>query len=293
MALHFITFSGGLFSTSRGANRLVQDINSTERFRSVSHIKIRELLRSESIFATEVIKKFLIDPKGFGYWSWKSLVIRKKLEEIESNDLLIYTDAGCDIADLDRFSSQIDSLASIDFDLLITLQSRASYLTKKYGVAESTWTKKSLLDQLALTEDQQVSPQYAATALIIRKNDKTLDFVREWQRLCFLGGFRLLDDRESILEEEFAGLQEHRHDQSILSCLVKVNTLMRIKVAEQATSDYSILNGLFLPSRNHSSIPVRHSSFQSVVRRRVYNRIYSIEKRLNKNKWYRIISKYF
>ena len=33
--------------------------------------------------------------RGFGYWQWKSYRIRRLLEQIDENDVLVYLDAGC------------------------------------------------------------------------------------------------------------------------------------------------------------------------------------------------------
>ena len=42
------------------------------------------------------MSKGVKQPRGGGYWIWKSHII-KKINEINDNDILIYLDAGCSI----------------------------------------------------------------------------------------------------------------------------------------------------------------------------------------------------
>lgn len=34
--------------------------------------------------------------RGYGYWKWKSYLVKQQFEKMEDGDILIYADAGCD-----------------------------------------------------------------------------------------------------------------------------------------------------------------------------------------------------
>ena len=40
------------------------------------------------------LKNYLKNPRGSGYWIWKSQIILQTLEKMEKNDMLIYIDSG-------------------------------------------------------------------------------------------------------------------------------------------------------------------------------------------------------
>jgi hypothetical protein len=42
-------------------------------------------------------KDILREQRGGGYWIWKPYIIKKHLDKINDNDILIYMDAGCSI----------------------------------------------------------------------------------------------------------------------------------------------------------------------------------------------------
>jgi hypothetical protein len=76
------------------------------------------------------------------------------------------------------------------------------------------------------------SDQYSAAVIIIRKNNRTQNFIDDW--LFLLNNNRELfrDDHNS--EENLPGFIENRHDQSALSLLVKKSHLKLL------TIDYAI-----------------------------------------------------
>lgn len=61
-------------------------------------------------------KNILQQSRGGGYWIWKSYIIKKKLDKINENDILIYLDAGCTInpQGKNRFYEYIEMLNKSD-----------------------------------------------------------------------------------------------------------------------------------------------------------------------------------
>ena len=81
---------------------------------------------------------------------------------------------------------------------------------------ESDWTKLDVLARFDVAV--RPTPQVQATWFGLANVEKTRALMSRWWQECSKEGFRaLLDDP--------TGMTEHRHDQSVLSCLVKTSEL--------------------------------------------------------------------
>src|SRR5262249_19707970 len=53
--------------------------------------------------------------KGFGYWIWKSHIVRRQMEDMAEGDILLYCDSGCQLnineASIRRLQQYFDMLA--------------------------------------------------------------------------------------------------------------------------------------------------------------------------------------
>ena len=59
-----------------------------------------------------------------------------------------------------------------------------------------------------------------ASMIFIKKNNTTLEFVKEWYNLSC--NYHFIDDSPSILKNDDT-FKEHRHDQAIFSLLLKTD----------------------------------------------------------------------
>ena len=66
------------------------------------------------------------------------------------------------------------------------------------------------------------TPHNMATVLIIKKNEGTINFIKDWEFLC--NNYHLIDDSISINKND-KDFIENRHDQTILSLLLKTSNL--------------------------------------------------------------------
>ena len=140
--------------------------------------------------------------RGGGYWLWKPYLILKTLNSMEEQDLLIYSDSGAHaISDLDKIYSLVSNKDIALFEL--------------HDKKNVEWTSKDCCDILGCNDDEFLqSNQVCATFQVYRKTQKSVEFVENYLNFC--------QNKSAILDsDKGVGLEyiEHRHDQSILSCL--------------------------------------------------------------------------
>jgi hypothetical protein len=93
----FLTFGG---PTANFHNRVVALSRQAETLRvfdEVRGITDLELKESHPIFWDEHNDFLMNNKRGYGFWFWKPYIIRATLHDVETNDIVIYMDAGCTI----------------------------------------------------------------------------------------------------------------------------------------------------------------------------------------------------
>jgi hypothetical protein len=155
--------------------------------------------------------------RGYGYWLWKPHIIKKMMDKMKENDVLIYADAGCHLNLTQPAINRLYEYVSIlDGSPLGILSFQMEHLEYKY-------TKRETID--AVFEKDENTPhtttgQCMATAVILRKTPHSVQVVDEWARLSQIYSI-VNDDKHKERRPEVSGFIDHRHDQSILSLLVK------------------------------------------------------------------------
>lgn len=153
--------------------------------------------------------------RGYGYWVWKPEIISQAITQVEFGDLVLYADAGCHLNKngVDILKSYCEKLAASDA-FVAAFQLSGEYL-------EQSWTKGDLLDYFGVRKKESISetPQIAATAIIVKKTSKLINFLSDWLKV-YRTNLNLVDDSQSI-SSNHETFKENRHDQSIFSILCK------------------------------------------------------------------------
>lgn len=154
-------------------------------------------------------KKILSEERGGGYWLWKPYFIQKQLRELNIGDYLFYCDSGSYF--IRNIEGLIKSLESANQDIM------PFDTTHK----ERTWTKKDAFLLLECDKPEFAeSNQRRASFLLLKKSQASIEFIDEW--LSLAQDERLITDIDNTLgSDNYAGFEEHRHDQSIFSLLTK------------------------------------------------------------------------
>jgi hypothetical protein len=208
--LDFVTFGGGLRKYRRAALRLGRDAVRTDAFTHVSALTHDDL---DGTFRARHAAILHANTRGFGYWIWKPYVISQALESGRS-EFLLYADAGCTL------NLEPSTAASRLADYLEVAAEHSLCSFAMDHQPESKWTKRDLLSLCGISNADQASGQRVGGVLLLKRCDITRDLVGAWSRIAEMDGYHYLDDSPSR-EPENEGFIEHRHDQSILSCILK------------------------------------------------------------------------
>jgi len=149
--------------------------------------------------------------RGGGYWLWKPYFVKKVLDSLESDDVLVYCDAGCMINSegKERFNQYLEMLndtetGTIDFEL---------------PHKEYEYTKQEAFDYFKSSADIINSNQIMATVVILRKCAHSVMLVDKWYETACNNPFLFTDDLTvPPKHQEFIS---NRYDQSVFSIIRK------------------------------------------------------------------------
>lgn len=157
--------------------------------------------------------------RGGGYYIWKPWIIYRTLEQMNEGDILFYLDAGCSIKYSEKgretFRYYIEMLE--ERPVLTCLTAKKPRIPGFSRYYEYQWTKMDLFNYLnghKFKDQIQVCSGFFG----VRKCDDSLAFVNEWKKVVRIS--HLVDDSTSVVCN-YPGFVENRHDQSILSLLVR------------------------------------------------------------------------
>lgn len=172
-------------------------------------------------------RTILEQPRGAGYWLWKPWLIRKHLEAIGPDDLLVYSDASIDgYYCFDRLpSGMIERLRANECGYVI------GPLLRQHGPLKR-WVKRDALILMNADRPEifdqpcvQASPNYWRPA------SGAFALLDAW--LAAASDPRIITDQPNELgTPNHAGFVDHRHDQAILSILVHRDSLPVLDLAE-------------------------------------------------------------
>uniref|UniRef100_A0A6C0BQ83 Nucleotide-diphospho-sugar transferase domain-containing protein n=1 Tax=viral metagenome TaxID=1070528 RepID=A0A6C0BQ83_9ZZZZ len=191
------------------AERLINLMKELDIFDKIILLTEQDL-KNDPIFWNQH-KTFIENNKrGYGYWVWKSYIIKKQLEILNDNDTLLYLDSSIIFrASKDKF---IDLFNIVKRDYIIGSYCRVKCL-------EYVWNKMDLIENLDMNHDAYLNTrQRQAGSIMILNNKKTRELIDNWYTLS--SQYHFIDDTPSIIKN-ISGFKEHRHDQSIYSLLTK------------------------------------------------------------------------
>lgn len=157
------------------------------------------------------------NPRGFGFWLWKSYIIKKTLDSLNDHDILFYMDAGCYLN-----INEVSMKRLIEYVNIVD-QSLFGILSFQLGQTEYGYTKRATFERIVVNRNHFNSGQCMATVIILRKNAHTRNLINEWYFYC--QQYELINDDHRNEIKQFI---DHRHDQSIYSLLVKKHGSVKI-----------------------------------------------------------------
>lgn len=163
--------------------------------------------------------------RGYGYWKWKPYFVKKIFDQINVDDIVIWSDVGniFNIRGEQRFKEYLNMVRKNKTGILYFRQE---------GNVEKLWTKGDLFKFFNVYEDPAYTDSYQAWAgcFILRKTDMSQQLVDRWYDI-HMNHYDLTTDKRSQVPN-LSGFRENRHDQSVFSLLVKSYDSIQISSTE-------------------------------------------------------------
>jgi hypothetical protein len=167
--------------------------------------------------------------KGFGFWIWKSFLVRKALQGLRIGDILVYCDSGCQLRLDPRRHLQARKRF---FEYLKMINSSTTcpsgvlcFELRDDKHTDYAWTKMDAFHSVLKNHPDKIKEfgnirQRVGGILLIRKCDKSQTLVDCWYEVC--SDQQVLNDNPSK-SENHPSFIEHRRDQSCFSLLSKLH----------------------------------------------------------------------
>ena len=206
--LYFLTFGGPDKNYYEAVDRIASQAADMGVFTDIFTYTDQTLKDEEEFWP--IHHEFIeANPKGFGYWLWKPYIIKKTLDKLNENDILLYCDCGCElnVNGKQMFSTFIER---VNNKLIIGTDG---------GSSDYNFTKADVSKYFGITDINVLKqPHMQAGCLMMKKCTVITDLVNEYYEKCCI--YPLLDNSESV-EPNYPPFVEHRWDQSIFNMLVK------------------------------------------------------------------------
>lgn len=160
--------------------------------------------------------------RGYGYWLWKPFIINTILNsdefQKEKDNILFYCDTGVEIiAPIEILTKNIQKSILTFYINHINLHYVKRIIYEKIEI--NTGLKNLTLKEEEILRDFQYANQIAGGYIFFKNDDFSRKFVKEWLSLC--ENPFLIDDSPIPSIPEFDEFIDNRHDQAILSMIVK------------------------------------------------------------------------
>lgn len=262
-----VTFSDGHYGWRQAANRIVRSAKYTNLFDQTVSLDLAWLKEYDPKLFSQICNLIKHgDTKGLGYWMWKPAVL-KWASENYPNYQILYIDAGFDINSTQNLIKEFENFLKSNWSLGSCAFSQASFV-------EKYWTKKEVLNYFNSSSLIRSSDQvYAGFILIAPSKDREIFIKDYYEATRFDKGF-LFNDTFRL--NQIDGFIQHRHDQSILSCIWKK---MNLNLESELVNYSNYGKFLMIAARNRTGLPVnagttllKSARFYNHFRERLFSR---------------------
>ena len=204
----FLTFGGPSSNYHSAVNRISRQASEFNVFDIIVGVTDHHL-KNDTEFYNKHGRFLEENSRGYGYWLWKSYVVKKQLEKMNENDILVYADSGCvlNVNGKKRLHEYFDMVQQSEYGML---SFQMCHIEKK-------WTKMDIFKHLEAYEFLETG-QLVATTFVIRKCEHSVNLVNKWYETC--QHYDLINDSPSN-STNHPDFIENRHDQSVWSIILK------------------------------------------------------------------------
>jgi hypothetical protein len=234
---HFVTFASS--DLERSLLRIKLQAIESGAFDHI-HCFTEHMLTPE--FYQHFARHLRLGTRGFGYWCWKPQILLQTIQKAEEGDLILYCDAGCEInaGGNDTLEAYFNDADKSD-DGFAVFQLEASHSDPDQFI-EERWTKEDLFVHFGVSPSDPIrtSNQIIGGVFLFRVGKKTSELIGEWLETYYTS-FDLATDKPSKIKN-LGKFNEHRHDQSIFSLLIKRRKVKIRSVSEIESSESDRFN---------------------------------------------------
>lgn len=207
--VHFCTF-GSLPHYARSLDLLCREAEESGYFSTVNRYT------QENIPATKEEMDFMAsNPRGYGYWIWKPIVMLDMFSRFPEGDIVAYADAGCGI------STTPEARSNMEAWIRDCVEHPTHRLSFQMPHLEERYTKADVF-QLMEADDERFKKtgQFIGCIQFMMICKNNFDFLSKWKLKMSQKKYHYVSDKLSEIKnpENFV---DHRHDQSILSIMLK------------------------------------------------------------------------
>lgn len=209
--------------------------------------------------------------RGGGLWIWKPYIIKHALDESDYGDIVWYADSGCSINissdELHRFSLLLEKYDSLFF----AYRSDYDYHWESFGVNSPKlkhWTKPSaqkFLNEYFGSDEYLELPSLWGGMMVFKKTARN-KIIDEWITLMLRNPEIVCDptaEEQNSLTDDF---NQHRHDQPIISCVVRKYIMEANALVIDETAESRIGNPAIIAERYRAG----KTSFWPDLKTRIY-----------------------
>jgi hypothetical protein len=183
-------------------------------------------------------EKILSQKRGAGLWLWKPYFFYRLLNQLQENEILLYTDAASYyVKSIFYLTKYFETIGQDIMGFDLPLQS-------------DQWTKEETFTLMNTTESERLFNQISASFILIKKTKHTLNFAKQWLDYCC--NIELISEvcfYPQIFQPKH--YISHRYDQSIFSILY----IQYGFKSYRDPSQYGVLTWEYFLSKNVIYIP--------------------------------------
>ena len=245
----------------------------SKKFKNIDKVKVfsgKEIVKTPG-FSVDVLKFIDEHERGFGYWIWKPLIIERIFDSNPDCAGVIYMDVGCEL----NFNEESESR----FMQYIAYADQNDGLFFSIPFLEEDFTHPKLIEKIGPANPSNPR-QIMATTFFLKNSQPARKLIRDWHNIMIEENYNYLlgDDSPAmpVSKVDHPNFRSHRHDQSILSLLVK-NSSMSVIPDEQELYPFDSERARDFPiwaARNRLSLSVVSPKGRHVIYR-IFRKIVS------------------
>ena len=153
----FITFGAGEQNYYDAIERLKNQASNLNVFDNIIAYTDKDLI-NDTEFWSQHSNFILNNSRGFGYWLWKSYIIKKTMEKLNNDDILLYLDCGCEL-----------SIKKKDKIMHFLELVKTEYIIGTKVCIEKEWNKMDLILKLDMLNDTYLNTEQSQAGALLFK----------------------------------------------------------------------------------------------------------------------------